>query len=256
MGDLLQNEPGSARKRKRGRRPSGARDTGGVSRCRFSCAPEASLRAGSLSRCVLCLTVREIIKEDTLYTKKAHKRDGAKATTPANSAITDSSPGRGKSMTNANDTDPPATELSHDAAKRLSAVKAWQEERRHKRAALSAKEQRDTYRAQRAAEGKTVRAYKFHDHGPEPGPEGYEARQRRMHRNRQRAYRGISDDSVRQRADLSHMPEEQKLLHKREQAKQRQRRLRARAPSREEFLASLSIEETEELEELLRDLVL
>lgn len=117
----------------------------------------------------------------------------------------------------------------------LEAARAWQEDRaegRHKKIAdKSAKAQREWYAAAKAAEGKgPVRSYKFHDHAPQQPHENREAYQKRIHRDRQRLYNGVTADTVqpREKATTERRAEQLKAAKKRYRAKQAEKRRRAK----------------------------
>lgn len=112
----------------------------------------------------------------------------------------------------------------------LDAIDAWREKRREdihrKVAARSARESRERYRAEREAEGKTVRPYTFHSHLPRQHDETENDFRKRIHRDRQRIYKVGSEHPRRPRADLSKMTEEERADHNQKLAnasKQRER---------------------------------
>jgi len=109
------------------------------------------------------------------------------------------------------------------------AISRWMEQKRsyvhRKVASQSAREQRLKYRAEREADGHTVRMNRIHSHAPQQPGESTADFGKRMHRDRQRKYRG-GDAVVRSWTDLSAMTEAEKLDHKREQARIRTRRRR------------------------------
>jgi hypothetical protein len=133
---------------------------------------------------------------------------------------------------------------------------AWREHSReevHRRvAARSAKQQRDLYRADREAEGRTVRPYKWHGHVPQQPWETHEAFRKRTHRDRQRAYRGTADQWFGERADLSALSEDERKQHVRELATARQRERRQRVRDAKAGERVLSAEELAKLDELLK----
>lgn len=115
------------------------------------------------------------------------------------------------------------------------AAKAWKienqkryEENHSVIAKKSAGVSREKYKAERAAEGKNVRQYEYHEHAPQAWNETREAYDARLHRDRQRAYRGVNPETVKPRADLSGMSDEEKHAHKSMQAKERKQAERER----------------------------
>lgn len=87
------------------------------------------------------------------------------------------------------------------------------------------------YAATRAAEGHPpVRSYRFHIHAePAFGTEDYEDRDRRMSRDRQRVYRGVTNSTVRPYEDLSGLTPTERAERSRTKATERQRARRAAA---------------------------
>lgn len=114
----------------------------------------------------------------------------------------------------------------------IEAIHAWREKRRadihRKVAAGSAREARERYRAERKAEGKIVRPYKFHNHLPKQEDETESDFRRRIHRDRQRTYKAASAQPTRPRADLSTMTPEERADHIRKLATARKQRERNR----------------------------
>ena len=113
----------------------------------------------------------------------------------------------------------------------VDAINAWKEKRREevhrKVAARSARVSREKYRAEREAEGKTVRPYEFHDHQPRRDDETESDYRKRIHRDRQQSYRGASDVKH-PRADLSKMTPTERADHTRKLAAARKKRERDR----------------------------
>src|SRR5690606_32000943 len=93
-------------------------------------------------------------------------------------------------------------------------------------AAESAAQERENYRKRRAAEGKTVRAYKRHQHEPMKKTETYEDFQRRCHNQRQREYSKAKSALTRTRADLSMLTEAERAERRRIQQNARKQKQR------------------------------
>jgi hypothetical protein len=113
-----------------------------------------------------------------------------------------------------------------------NAIESWQtkmqEERYRKVAAASAAASRKKYRIEREAAGETVRPYHFHNHEPWKFGETHESRERRLHRDRMRAKRGVDESTVRSWTDLSRMSDDDKRHHRKTLATERKARERMR----------------------------
>lgn len=158
-------------------------------------------------------------------------------------------------------------QVSHDTKGRFASgtklrqtIDAWKERARDelhsKVAARSAKIQRDKYRADREAEGLTVRSYQWHAHEPQRPWETRKDFEKRTHRDRQRSYRGTIGQFFAERADLSTMSEEERMQHVRELAADRQRARRQRVREAKAGPHALSAIDLTRLDEALQDLVL
>ncbi|WP_411906056.1 hypothetical protein [Rhizobium mayense] len=114
-------------------------------------------------------------------------------------------------------------------------IRGWRMKRKEdihrKVSARSAATSRMKYRIERASGGKTVRPYSYHEHEPQQVTESREEYERRLHRDRARAKRGVNAQTVRGWTDMSLMSPEEKLLHKRKLANERKARSR-KQPSR------------------------
>jgi hypothetical protein len=155
-------------------------------------------------------------------------------------------------------TSPAVLKSRADAARLcVEKMKAEYKLRRPEFAARSAKISRDIYAEERRLEGRTVRAYRHHDHEPQRDDEDHEDRQRRMHRDRQRTTRGVTAETVRVTADLSSLSADQKIAHSRQLANQR----KAAERSRKRSIALLAkvtsdrVYSDEELKTVLSDLI-
>ena len=134
------------------------------------------------------------------------------------------------------------------------AAENWLAEQAARRSDAAAAQERENYRQRRAAEGKTVRPYKRHNHEPMRKFETYEAFQMRCHKDRQREYYQAKTALTRTRADLSMLTAAEKAERKRLQQNARKQKQRLRdkgllprppkVPLDEEFFRSL-IEELE-----------
>ena len=95
--------------------------------------------------------------------------------------------------------------------------------------ASNRKRAREDYAAERFKQGKIVRPHRFHQHPESTGAESREAYELRLHRDRQRNYRGVTPETVRPYCDLTGMSVEEKAAHKKEQNRLRQQNRRSRA---------------------------
>ncbi|WP_431320823.1 hypothetical protein [Rhizobium sp. YTU87027] len=123
----------------------------------------------------------------------------------------------------------PASALRHAIDEWQKRLAEFQRSNPNPIALASAAESRRIYRLRREAEGKTVRPYNYHDHEPWKFGETHESRERRLHRDRARAKRGVDETSVRSWTDLSSMSDEEKAVHRRRLAAERKARERERA---------------------------
>ena len=85
-----------------------------------------------------------------------------------------------------------------------------------------------SYRIKKAGEGKQVRPYHFHDHVDPLHEETCDDRAKRMKRDRQRTYRGVTAETVRTYTDLSGLTDEERAERKRHKNNEAQRARRAR----------------------------
>lgn len=132
----------------------------------------------------------------------------------------------------------------------LPAVLEWQE--KHERelianrpaiAAKSAAEARERYAADRAAEGKTVRAYVRREHTPQRPNESGAAYAKRIKRESEKArYADKNGGKVRAKPDLSGMSDEERRDHKRALANARQAKKRAATKQQKEAEALAAAE--------------
>lgn len=105
----------------------------------------------------------------------------------------------------------------------LSAADAWQESKRRARQEARNKEERDSYAAQKEDEGRgQVRAYHWHQHDPRAWNETEAMASVRKKRNRQRIYRGTTNEDVEAREIMRQiMTPEQKKEAKRQRERDR-----------------------------------
>ncbi|XAZ23416.1 hypothetical protein LVY75_32255 [Sinorhizobium sp. B11] len=126
----------------------------------------------------------------------------------------------------------PETKMRHEARSALRQLeiewRAHQKEDMSRRVAEnSASHSRFRYRLARAAEGKKVRSYIFHNHAPQLPGEWHAAYQKRIHRDRMRTRRGVTAATVRPWTDLSELSDQEKADHIRTKNRDRQARRRA-----------------------------
>ncbi|TDW20170.1 hypothetical protein EV128_12798, partial [Rhizobium azibense] len=137
-----------------------------------------------------------------------------------------------KTMTEEIDSNPPSAENQQELRTALRQLEIeWRERQKEEMsrrvAENSAAESRFRYRLARAAEGKTVRSYKFHNHAAQLPSEWHAAYQKRIHRDRMRTNRGVTAATVRSWTDLTERSDQEKADHIRKQNRERQARRRA-----------------------------
>lgn len=115
-------------------------------------------------------------------------------------------------------------------------------------AAASAAESRQRYRLVKAVEGKTVRPYNKHGLAPFQPGETHEDHLKRTHKERQRAYRNTTAETVRVWTDLSLLSEEEKANHIREKNRERQRKARQKLKTKDIVLDPVLIKWMEDFE--------
>ncbi len=120
--------------------------------------------------------------------------------------------------------------LESNATGIQKAVAAWRaaQERHHQRdQEFNRRAERASYRLRQEKKGLTVRPYTRQAYDPKLTEEDHEEYERRKHRDRERARRGVTAERVRSWTDLSALTPEQTAAHKRAQAAARKRRQRA-----------------------------